>query len=48
MAVEVEGVPEEGFVGKAEDEEVGVGYAAEDGGDGFDLGSGETVGGVGV
>lgn len=38
-ALWVEGVPEEGFVSEAEDEEIaGGGAAAEDGGDGFEFG----------
>lgn len=50
-AVWVQGFPEEGFVGEAEDEEVarGGGRALAEGvGDGFDVGVGHPVGGVGV
>lgn len=48
-AVGVEGLPEEGLVGEPEDEEVARGRRAlaEGVGDGFDVGVGHFVGGVG-
>lgn len=48
FSVDVEGLPEEGFVRQAEDEEVARRGSAEDGGDGLKLGGGHVgVCGVG-